>query len=121
LAYQVICVLANFRRVKELYLDAGNVICIPDDSLPYEKPGFPIYREHAPAPDPKNKEQVKRSKELEAQIKAFESVFAESNLHSMLRCVLHKKVRYFYTQMTGQICLQLDRNLIDIKKLKMCT
>jgi hypothetical protein len=73
------------RRVKELYMDTGNVICIPDDSLPYETPGFPNYKEHA-----------KKDDELDKQAKDFERVFAESSLHSKLSHVLQTKVKYFF-------------------------
>jgi hypothetical protein len=66
-------------------MDTGNVICIPDDSLPYETPGFPNYKEHA-----------KKDCELEKQAKDFETVFAESSLHSKLSHVLYTKVKYLF-------------------------
>jgi hypothetical protein len=59
------------------------VICIPDDSLPYEIPGFPNYRQLGAAEDVK----------LEEKVRNFKIKYAESNLHSKLRCVLKKKVR----------------------------
>ncbi len=59
------------------------VICIPDDSLPYEIPGFPNYQQLGAAQDDK----------LEEKVRKFKEKYAESNLHSKLSCVLKKKVR----------------------------
>jgi hypothetical protein len=74
------------RRVQELYFD-GNVICIPDDSLPYKTPGFPNYRELG----------ASRNQQLDKQVTDFEAAYAESYLHGQLRCALLKRreVRYF--------------------------
>jgi hypothetical protein len=74
------------RRVKELYLDTGNAICIPDDSLPYDVAGFPNYRELGGAPN----------KELDDLVKKILEKHAESFLHSQLKLVLHKQVRYYH-------------------------
>jgi hypothetical protein len=62
------------------------VICIPDDSLPYEIPGFPNYKQHGAAQNDELEEKVRKLKEKYAE--------TESNLHSNLSCVLKKKVRH---------------------------
>jgi hypothetical protein len=69
----------QYRKVKELYMGPDErVICIPDDALPQEKPGF--------GDDQKNKE-------LGHEVNTIKAQYAESSLHSKLKCVLQKKVR----------------------------
>jgi hypothetical protein len=60
------------------------VICIPDDSLPNETPGFPIYKQHGAASD----------KKLEEIVRSFKQKYAESDLHSKFSSILKKKVSH---------------------------
>jgi hypothetical protein len=64
------------REVQKLYLETGNVICIPEGPLPQDQPGFG---------DDQNRELGNKVIHIKGQ-------YAESSLHSDLGRVLQKKV-----------------------------